>query len=142
MFSRFSRTILAIVVGVGLLATSVQAQTRTVSFAPSPEHSVIAQGVNVVERYELVVTLQGGQALPPFNLQKPTPSSGTITVNVSTYLNTLPAGNYTAIVQAVGPGGAGVSPVSPNFPLVVPRPGAPGIPSISGGASPSAPTPR
>jgi hypothetical protein len=129
-------------IGCTLLLSTVPVfaqSTRTVSFAPSPEHSVIAQGVPVVDRYELVLTPSSGPALQPFNLQKPTPTSGSISVNVTTYLNTLPAGTYTAVVTAVGPGGQGVSPVSPSFSLVVPRPGAPGVPSISGGVSPSTP---
>jgi hypothetical protein len=135
------RSLLIWTVGIllSLSATVFAQSTRTVSFAPSPEHSVIAQGVPVVERYELVLTPQSGPALQPFNLQKPIPASGSISVNVTMYLNTLPAGTYTATVTAVGPGGSAVSPVSPSFQLVVPRPGAPGVPSISGGVSPSTP---
>jgi hypothetical protein len=124
------------IVGVLLLLSArVSAQSaRAVTFTASPDHSVIAQGVAVVDRYELVVAPQGGQPLAPFNLQKPTPNtSNVITVTLTTYLNTLPAGTYTGIVQAVGPGGSAVSPASPPFSLVVPRPGAPGTPAFSSG---------
>jgi len=124
------RSIVGILSGlvlVFLLASTTAAQTTsTLAFTPSPDHSVIAQGVPVVERYELVVTPQGGQPQTALNLAKPTPVNNTISVNVSSYLNGLPAGTYTAVVRAVGPGGQGVSPVSAPFSLTVPAPGAPG----------------
>jgi hypothetical protein len=64
-------------------------------------------------------------------LSKPQPNAqNQIVQNITTYLNSLPAGTYTAVVRAVGPGGSGVSPVSPSFTLVVPAPGAPGLPGI------------
>lgn len=115
------------------LATPVAAQTTsTLTFTASADHAVVAQGVPVVASYELVLTPQGGQALAPLGLSKPQPNAqNVITQNITTYLNSLPAGTYTAIVRAVGPGGSGVSPVSPSFTLVVPAPSGPGMPGIT-----------
>lgn len=115
-----------------LVALPVSAQTTsTLTFTASADHATIAQGVPVVERYELVVTPQSGQPLAPLGLAKPQPNAqNVITQNITTYLNSLPAGSYTAVVRALGPGGSGVSPASPSFTLVVPAPGAPGLPGI------------
>lgn len=115
-----------------LLASVVHAQTTsTLTFTASADHSVIAQGVPVVASYELLVTPQGGQPLAPLGMAKPTPNAqNVIALNITTYLNSLPAGAYTAVVRAVGPGGVGVSPVSDPFTLVVPVPAAGGKPAV------------
>jgi hypothetical protein len=112
--------------------------TATLTFTPSPDHAAIAQGVTVVDRYELVLTPSTGTAPAPLNLQKPVPSANMISVNVTTYLNSVPPGTYTAVVRAIGPGGVGASPPSPSFTLGVPVPGAPANPVIlRSGGSPS-----
>jgi len=49
------------------------------------------------------------------DLGKPTPSSGTITVDISTLVNPLPSGTYYAVVRAVGPGGTTASTPSAPF---------------------------
>lgn len=102
-----------------------------VVFTASPDHSGISQGVPIVSGYDLIATPQGGVALAAISLGKPTPDgTNTIDVNVNTQLNALPAGTYTAVVRAVGPGGAAPSPASDPFSLVVPAPGATGKPGI------------
>lgn len=123
------------IVGILLWASlPLQAQTtRSVTFTASSDHATIAQGVSVVDHYELLVTPQGGQPLLPLNLQKPTPTNNVISVPITAFLNGLPPGTYTAVVRAVGPGGVGGSPASPPFTLVVPVPAAPGAPAISSG---------
>jgi len=119
---------LTLTVGI-LLVTSLNASAQTTStlvFTPSADHAVQAQGVTVVDRYELVVTPSSGPAPAPLNLQKPTPVNNSISVNVSSYLNSVPPGTYTAVVKAIGPGGEGVSSASVPFSLTVPAPRAPG----------------
>ena len=114
-------------------ASTVQAQTGpwTVTFPANPDHTTVAQGVNVVASYELVVTPSGGAALPAFNLNKPAPVGSTISVDINTYVNGLAPGTYTAVIRALGPGGQAVSPASTPFPLVVPAPRAQAAPAVS-----------
>lgn len=113
-------------------ATSVSAQTGpwTVSFPANPEHNTISQGVAVVTDYSLILTPQGGSALTPFALNKPTPVGGVITVDINAYVNGLPAGTYTGVIRANGPGGQAVSPASSPFSVAVSAPGPQGAPTV------------
>jgi hypothetical protein len=100
-------------------------------FTASPDHAGISQGVPIVSGYDLVATPTGGTALAPISLGKPTPDgTNTIDVNVNTQFNALPAGTYTAVVRAVGPGGTTSSATSDPFSLTVPAPGAVGKPGV------------
>lgn len=130
------RVLIALLVLLAL-PSLVSAQTPwQVAFPANPNHATVAQGVDVVQGYQLVVTPQGESALAPQTLGKPAPTNGTIAVNVDGYLSALPAGTYTAVIKAVGPGGSAVSPESSPFSLVVPAPGPQGAPIVSksGGA--------
>lgn len=132
-------TVRALISLLVLLALPTLASAQTpwqVSFPANPNHATVAQGADVVQSYQLVVTLQGGSALAPQTLGKPAPTNNTITVNVDNYLNALPAGTYTAVIRAVGPGGSAVSPDSVPFVLTIPAPGPQGAPTVSksGGA--------
>jgi hypothetical protein len=135
-----------IALGLLVLGAPVPAQAQTpgpwVMTAPAnPDHATVAQGVNVVSSYELVVTPQGGGPLPALSLGKPalvaSCTIGTATVqnclvvDVNTYVNGLPPGTYTAVLRALGPGGQAASPAGPPFPLVVPAPGQQGAPALS-----------
>ena len=102
--------------------------TYTVRFTASPDHSATDQGgTNVVSSYALVVTPQGGSALAPRDLGKPTPNAqNEIAVDINAYIIALPPGTYTAVVKAIGPGGEGVSPPTSPFSLTVRAPLAPG----------------
>lgn len=121
-----------------LLPASALAQTGpwTAVFPANPDHANQSAGVNIVDRYELVVTPQGGAALAPYSLAKPSPVNGIITVDINTYITTtLKAGTYTSVVRAVGPGGQAVSPPSAPFSLVVAAPGTQAPPTISRSAT-------
>jgi hypothetical protein len=119
-----------------LTASPVSAQTWTLSFSPSASHSTLVNGTAVVTAYEYVITPAGGSALAVQTLGKPAPVNGTITVDISTYINGLTpstcVGGCTAIVRAVGPAGATASVPSASFTtaLPMPVPAAPGAPSI------------
>lgn len=132
MFTACSRLLLLTLVCLAVALSAFAQATSTLTFTASPDHATIAQGVPVVASYELVVTPQGGQPAAPLSLAKPAPNAqNAISLNVTTYLNSLPAGTYTASVRAVGPGGSGVSPMSDPFALVVPAATAPGKPAVS-----------
>lgn len=123
------------------LAGTASAQTGPwiVTFPPNPEHATISQGVAVVSDYSLILTPQGGSALAPFALNKPAPVGGVITVDINAYVNGLPAGTYTGVIRANGPGGSAVSPASGPFSPAVSAPGPQGAPTVirsSGAPSP------
>jgi hypothetical protein len=122
----------AVVVAV-LVSVTAWAQTGPwqVVFPANPDHATVAQGVNVVASYELVITPAGGAALPAFNLNKPAPVAGNITVDINTYLNGVAPGTYSAVIRALGPGGQAVSPASTPFSLVVPAPRPQAAPVVS-----------
>jgi hypothetical protein len=86
-----------------LTASPVSAQTWTLSFSPSASHSTLVNGTAVVTAYEYVITPAGGSALAVQTLGKPAPVNGTITVDISTYINGLTpstcVGGCTAIVS-------------------------------------------
>jgi len=108
-----------------------QAGPWKVVFGASPDHSTVAQGVNLVVGYELVLKPSTGPDLPPLDLKKPVPVSGDITVDIDTYVKGLPPGTYTGVVRTVGPGGQAVSPASAPFSLVVPAPRPTTAPAFS-----------
>jgi len=119
--------------GLWLLAASVPGSLyaqavnpTTAQFGASPDHNATAaDGTPAVTRYQLDFYFAG--ALQPFQvlpLGKPTPdASNNISVNLATLLGgALPAPGivYESRVQAIGPGGSGVSTVSNTFEYVVP----------------------
>lgn len=122
------------------LAGTAQAQTAVnpccVHFTPSPDHfsqtyDSGGQLVNVVTRYDFTGTAMnsiGAIALTK-DMGKPAPGpAGTIDVDLSSTFATMVGGTtYTAVVTAIGPGGAGAS--TPSNPFArggnVPPPGAP-----------------
>lgn len=110
-----------LVIALLLLSGPAQAQTGpwAAVFPANPDHAAQDQGVNIVDRYELVVTPQGGTPLAPHPMGKPAPVNGIILVDVDAYITkTLKAGvTYTSVVQAVGPGGQAVSAPSAPFQL-------------------------
>jgi hypothetical protein len=93
----------------------------TAKFGASPDHNATAaDGTPAVTRYELDFYFAG--ALQPFqylSLGKPTPdANNNISVNLATLLGgSVPAPGivYESRVQAIGPGGSGVSTVSNTF---------------------------
>lgn len=113
-------------VAMPLLAQSPVAPWRVV-FTASPGHSLVEQQQALLTRYELVVTSEAGGTPTVVNLGKPTPDTqGQISVDINAALIALPVGSYVARVQAVGPGGTDLSPISDPFSLTVRSPGAPG----------------
>ena len=131
------RSLAILVLALAIVAASViyiraQNPTWKVVFTASTDHSVVAHGADLVQKYELVATRNGAPAaLPPFDLGKPAPTAGVITVNINAYALSLPEGTYTAVVRAVGPGGNGTSVVSDPFVFTVPAPGSAGKPGVS-----------
>ena len=109
------------------IARAMQTGPWMVTFPANPDHAV----GTIVTNYELVVTPASGPALAPFNLNKPTPVSGNISVNVDAYISGLAAGTYTAVIRAIGPGGQAVSPASAPFTLAVPAPRPQAAPVVS-----------
>lgn len=128
-----------LLLGIG---SSLSAQTPTaidgtsgIAFQASPDHvAVNDDGTAVVDHYELLVIRQNNGALFfTQGLLKPAPDGqGVILVKPISNFATLTRGVvYVAKVQAVGPGGAGVSGLSDPFqvpfaPAKVPA--APGVP--------------
>lgn len=107
-----------------LLLFPVLALAQTgVAFTASPDHSAMVNGQPVLTNYELRVT---GAATSSTNLGKPTPTNNVITVTtLKPFFDALPFGSYSAVIAAIGPGGASVSaPTSftRDMPLVPPRP--------------------
>jgi hypothetical protein len=99
-------------------------------FTASPDHDAIEHGTPVVQRYELVVTRPGGQAVPAIDLGKPALTAGEVIADVHTALISLPAGEgYSAVVRAVGPAGVTASAAAP-FALTVRAPAATGPPAV------------
>jgi hypothetical protein len=85
---------------------------RILTFDPSPDH------VSLVDFYQLEVFTAGGtdaSAVLVHNLGKPAIIGGEISVDVTAVLAPLPAGDYVAVVSAIGIGGTGSSELSPAF---------------------------
>lgn len=103
-------------------------------FAPSPDHDAIDAGVRVVSGYDVTLAaVAPGTATRTFSLGMPTPVSGKITYSQFNTANGwlgLPAGSYTAVVTAKGPGGAASSPASDPFTVEARGPAAPGKPTF------------
>jgi hypothetical protein len=119
--------------GLWLLAASVPGSLyaqalnpTTAKFAASPDHNATASdGTPAVTSYELDFYLAGAtQSFQGTTLGKPTPdASNYISINIATLLGGIlpPAGVvYESRVQAIGPGGSGVSTVSNTFEYVLP----------------------
>lgn len=113
-------------------STPVQAQPPArVSFTPSTDHDRLVDAVPLVTRYDFVVARVATPTtiVATTPLGKPTPTSGTITADITATLAALSPGSYVARIAAVGPGGSGVSPPSDPF-VIAPAPAPPGKPSI------------
>jgi hypothetical protein len=97
---------------------------RTV-FSPSPDHDLVMHQAPVISGYELIVT-PNGQSVPlaPHPLGKPVRATDLI-VDVHDYFSSLPAGSYTGVVRAVGPGGASTTTLAAPFELTLPTPQPP-----------------
>jgi hypothetical protein len=92
---------------------------RFAEFNPSPDHSEVVDGVAVVTRYELEISVVGASTpVRVLSLGKPNPDTdGIIRVAIDTLLTPpLNVGvTYEARVAAVGPGGRGRSAASNQF---------------------------
>jgi phage tail protein X len=92
---------------------------RIAEFNPSPDHSEVVDGVAVVTRYELEISVVGSSTpVRVLSLGKPNPETdGIIRVVIETLLTPpLNVGvTYEARVAAVGPGGRGRSAPSNQF---------------------------
>jgi hypothetical protein len=93
---------------------------RIAEFNPSPDHSAVEDGVPIVSRYELEITVAGSTTplIRVLQLGKPNPDTdGVIRVNIETLLTPpLQVGvTYEGRVAAVGPGGRGLSAPSNTF---------------------------
>lgn len=119
-----------------LAATPAFAQTITVGFTPSADHSLQDYGVNRVDRYELriSVTTADGTVIVTNDLGKPTPQTAgcevgeasCIILDKTALFKALQGGrSYNVRVAAIGPGGAGVST---PFVWTPPLPGTPTAP--------------
>lgn len=85
------------------------------TFAASPDHATLTS-------YEARLYVEGTTTpvIDTLDLGLPTPSGGSITVNIATWLNSQLAGNYDVRVAAIGPLGTTESGASNSFtvPLV------------------------
>lgn len=118
------------------ISTIAQAQTAinptTAIFSPSTDHNTNVPGVGpLVTNYQLDVMIGNstGALAFSFNLQKPTPVSGNITVNIPGFATMASNTTMVATVSAVGPGGTTKSNVSNPF-IKLTAPAAPGMPTI------------
>jgi hypothetical protein len=104
-----------------LVASAQNVQNpKTVEFDPSADHDAVTSGgESLVERYDLLVFLQGASApISTASLGKPAADAdGKIRVDFSTLLVGWPLANgtYEARVAAVGPTGSGQSEASNAF---------------------------
>lgn len=105
-------------------AASAFAQTSVtsasgISFGPSPNDGVNANGTPIVSHYQL--SFQPGTGCAPVasvDLGKPAPVAGVITVQPIPAFGTLTVNCvYTATVSAIGPGGTGTSVMTGQFEL-------------------------
>jgi hypothetical protein len=121
-----------------LIALPATAQTpavinpNTVSFTPSADHDALLEGVPMVTRYDLQISLEvSGTVLTTTDIGKPTPVNNLISITNPIWFAPLtPRTRYVAHVIAVGPTGAGVSDPSGPF-LNADHPGKPGVPTFS-----------
>ncbi len=101
---------LALIEG-GAAPPSPPGSTGEVSFPVSADHAAVTS-------YEIRAYLEGSPVLAgSTNIGKPTPVGGVITVNISSFLATLEAGNYVLTVAAISPGGTSESDASAPFSL-------------------------
>jgi hypothetical protein len=114
--------ILIVLLSLAIFPSRLSAQTvspQVVEFNPSPDHNRTANGVAIVEGYELRFYLVGGtQPVHVIDLDKPTPESdGKIRFNFSALLGAWPVSGvvYEARVAAIGPGGSTTSTSSNQF---------------------------
>lgn len=102
-----------------------------VSFPASPDHAVTENGVSLVTRYalDLSSTTAPTVVAKSVDVGKPNPVAGNIVYSqMATVRATLPAGSYTAIAYAEGPGGRTGSVMSDPFSVVPRAAGAAGKP--------------
>jgi regulation of enolase protein 1 (concanavalin A-like superfamily) len=98
---------------IPVTVSAVTAGPTSVAFSPSADHSTNVTSYTVVlYRSSDPVT---AAPVATRDLGKPSPSGGTITVDISTLVNPLAAGSYYAVVRAVGPGGITASTPSASF---------------------------
>jgi hypothetical protein len=98
---------------IPVTVTSTAPRPTTVVFTASADHSTNVTSYTVaIYRAADPVT---ASPVATRDLGKPTPSSGDISVNISTLVDPLPAGSYKAVVRAIGPGGTTASSPSANF---------------------------
>lgn len=104
--TRTSAAVSVTVSAAGTPATRVQ-------FTPSSDHSTnVTSYVVAIYRGSDPVT---ASPVATRDLGKPTPTSGSITVDVSTLVNSLPAGSYKAVVRATNAAGVTASTPSGTF---------------------------
>ena len=104
-----TRTSTAVAVTVSPAGT----QPTTVVFRASTDHTTnVTSYVVAIYRSTDPVT---ASPVATRDLGKPTPSSGDISVDISTLVNPLASGTYKAVVRAIGPGGTTASTPSANF---------------------------
>lgn len=114
-----------------LISTSAYAQlvvnpTKAI-FVASSDHNAVENEVPLVTNYELRIFVTGGTTpIRTLNLSKPAPDANNeITVSITSFVASLPVGDYFGKVAAMGPGGEAVSEASNPFTVAVRPPTAP-----------------
>ncbi len=98
---------------VSVTVNSATSRPTRVVFVPSADHatSVTSYTVAMYRATDPVTA----SPVATRNLGKPAVVNGEISVDISTLVNSLPAGSYYAVVRATGPGGTTPSTKSPTF---------------------------
>ncbi len=96
-----------------LLVPTLASAQYQLQFTTNADHTSIEHGTPVIASYEMVLTPAGGGAANTLNLGKPTPVSNVVTADVDAFVSKMPAGAYTLVVRAIGPGGTTPSAAVP-----------------------------
>jgi chitinase len=98
---------------VAVTVSTTPPRPTTVVFNASTDHATNVNSYTVAI-YRTVDPVTG-TPVATRDLGKPTPSSGQITVDISTLIDPLATGSYYAVVRAIGPGGTTPSAPSATF---------------------------
>ena len=98
----------------------------------SADHDAVANGAPVITRYllEIATSATTPVIVRTVDMGKPTLVGGKVTyLGLGAVVQSLPSGNYIAVVKAEGPGGVSAGTLSDPFTVKVRVPAAPGKPA-------------
>ena len=120
---------------LAVLQTEKIINPTAVVFTVSPDHNVVDLGQPILTSYVLEIMRPDSTLVQAIDLGKPTlPTGGDYMVDLSALRSkfTMTPGDYVLRIGAIGPGGAGWSPISNPFVLAIKAPTAPTFLRLSG----------